>query len=98
MKRPFRYLSTFSGIEAASVAWEPLGWRPAAFAEVDPFASAVLEARFPQVRNLGDVTQFRKWPDLGPINLLVGGSPCQAFSVAGLQHGLADPRLSLIHI
>jgi DNA (cytosine-5)-methyltransferase 1 len=59
-----RYLSLFSGIEAASVAWHPLGWSPVAFAEVEPFPSAVLAERFPDVPNFGDVTKFKEWPDV----------------------------------
>lgn len=90
--RRFRYLSTFSGIEAASVAWEPLGWKPVGFSEVAPFPSAVLAARFPDVPNLGDITLHKHWPELGHIDLICGGSPCQAFSVAGLRRGLLDPR------
>jgi DNA (cytosine-5)-methyltransferase 1 len=137
-----RYLSLFSGIEAASVAWHPLGWTPVAFAEVEPFPSAVLEERFPDVPNLGDVTKFKEWPDVcvcpagesdrsggeersagsgveqgtelhsqlyglsrnsfcgecGGIyapDIIVGGSPCQSFSVAGLRKGLDDPRGNL---
>lgn len=89
-----RYLSVCSGIEAASVAWEPLGWTPSAFAEIDPFASAVLAHRFPHVPNLGDFTRITA-ADVGPIDLLVGGTPCQGFSVAGKRLGLDDPRSNL---
>ena len=96
-----RYISTFSGIEAASVAWEPLGWKPAGFSEIDPFASALLANRFPGVTNYGDITKHAEW-DIGPgaVDLLVGGSPCQAFSVAGLRRGLDDPRgqLTLVYL
>jgi DNA (cytosine-5)-methyltransferase 1 len=91
-----RYLSVCSGIEAATTAWHPLGWQPAAFAEIDPFPSAVLAHHWPEVPNLGDMTQHHDWPErTGPIQLLVGGTPCQAFSVAGLRQGLADPRGNL---
>lgn len=90
-----RYLSLCSGIEAASVAWAPLGWTPAAFAEIDPFASAVLSYHYPDVQNLGDITQFRDWPDLGTIDLVCAGTPCQSFSIAGFRKGLADPRGNL---
>lgn len=87
-----RYLSLFSGIEAASVAWEPLGWEPVAFAEVDEFPSAVLAHRFPTVPNLGDVTEI-DWKEFyeqyGAVDVLVGGSPCQSFSIAGNREGLA---------
>lgn len=91
-----RYLSVCSGIEAATTAWHPLGWQPAAFAEIEPFPSAVLAHHWPEVPNLGDMTQHHDWPErTGPIQLLVGGTPCQAFSVAGLRQGLADPRGNL---
>ena len=90
-----RYLSVCSGIEAASVAWEPLGWEPAAFAEVEKFPSAVLAHHWPQVPNLGDMTRHESW-NLGAIELLVGGTPCQSFSVAGLRKGLRDPRGGLM--
>jgi DNA (cytosine-5)-methyltransferase 1 len=90
-----RYLSVCSGIEAASVAWEPIGWEPAAFAEIEAFPSAVLAKRFPGVPNLGDITRHREWPDLGTVDLVCGGTPCQSFSVAGLRAGLADPRGNL---
>jgi len=91
-----RYLSVCSGIEAASVAWHPLGWEPVAFSEIDPFASAVLAARFPHVPNLGDMTRYASWPiEPETVDVLVGGTPCQSFSVAGLRKGLADPRGNL---
>ncbi len=90
-----RYLSVCSGIEAASVAWEPLGWEPAAFAEVEKFPSAVLAHHWPQVPNMGDMTRHESW-NLGAIDLLVGGTPCQSFSVAGLRKGLHDPRGGLM--
>jgi site-specific DNA-cytosine methylase len=93
---PLRYLSVCSGIEAASVAWEPLGWQPAAFSEVEKFPSAVLAHHWPDVPNLGDMTQYEQWKELGAIDLLVGGTPCQSFSVAGLRQGLRDPRGGLM--
>src|SRR5690554_1081990 len=94
---PIRYLSVFSGIEAASVAWEPLGWQPAGFAEIEKFPSEVLAHRFPGVTNYGDITKFKEWNiEPGSIDVLVGGSPCQSFSVAGLRGGLADPRGNLM--
>lgn len=89
-----RYLSVCSGIEAATVAWHPLGWAPEAFAEIEPFPRAVLAHHHPTVPNLGDITKFKDWPDAA-IDLLVGGTPCQSFSVAGLRKGLADPRGNL---
>jgi DNA (cytosine-5)-methyltransferase 1 len=88
------YLSVCSGIEAATVAWHPLGWRPFAFAEIEKFPSAVLAHHYPSVPNLGDMTKFKDWPDAA-IDVLVGGTPCQSFSVAGLRKGLADPRGNL---
>ncbi len=92
-----RYLSVCSGIEAASVAWHHLGWTPVAFSEIEPFPSEVLKHRFPEVPNYGDMTQHGSWPIRpGDIDLLIGGTPCQAFSVAGLRQGLADPRGSLM--
>jgi len=89
-----RYLSLFSGIEAASVAWHPLGWHAIAFAEIEPFPSAVLAHHYPETPNYGDVTRFKEWPD-ADVDVLVGGSPCQSFSVAGLRKGLDDPRGNL---
>ena len=91
-----RYLSVCSGIEAASVAWESLGWTPVAFAEIERFPSQVLAHHFPGVSNLGDMTKFREWDiDRGAVDLIVGGTPCQSFSVAGLRKGLEDPRGNL---
>ena len=89
-----RYLSVCSGIEAATQAWHPLGWQPVAFSEIEPFPSAVLAHHYPHVPNLGDMTKFKEWPN-EPVDLLVGGTPCQSFSVAGLRKGLADPRGNL---
>jgi DNA (cytosine-5)-methyltransferase 1 len=89
--RGVRFLSVCSGIEAASCAWEPLGFEPVAFAEIDPFASAVLAHRYPNVPNLGDFTQIGA-EHVGAVDLLVGGTPCQDFSVAGLRAGLAGDR------
>jgi DNA (cytosine-5)-methyltransferase 1 len=91
-----RYLSVCSGIEAASVAWEPLGWAPVAFAEIEKFPSKVLAHHYPGVPNLGDMTKFREWDiERGAVDVLVGGTPCQSFSVAGLRKGLDDPRGNL---
>ena len=97
-----RYLSVCSGIEAASVAWHHLGWKPAAFSEIEPFPSAVLAHHYPAVPNLGDMTTIPERilsREVEAPDLLVGGTPCQAFSVAGLRRGLADARgnLSLIY-
>lgn len=90
-----RYLSVCSGIEAATCAWHPLGWEPFAFSEIEKFPSAVLAHHYPNVPNLGDMTKFKEWPDAA-IDVLVGGTPCQSFSVAGLRKGLADPRGNLM--
>jgi DNA (cytosine-5)-methyltransferase 1 len=93
-----KYGSCFSGIEAASVAWHPLGWEGQWFSEIEPFPSAVLAHRFPNVPNLGDITQIHNDErfEKSTIDLLVGGSPCQSFSVAGLRKGLSDPRGNLM--
>ena len=89
------YGSVCSGVEAATVAWHPLGWEPQWFSEIEKFPSAVLAHHYPNVPNLGDMTEFKEWPD-DPIDLLVGGTPCQSFSVAGLRQGLDDPRGNLM--
>lgn len=89
------YGSVCSGIEAATAAWHPLGWRPLWFAEIEPFPSAVLAHRYPGVPNLGDMTGIAAMVRAGGVeapDVLVGGTPCQAFSVAGARAGLADPR------
>ncbi|ELD6284760.1 Dam family site-specific DNA-(adenine-N6)-methyltransferase [Salmonella enterica] len=98
-----RYGSVCSGIEAASVAWEPLGWQPAWFAEIEAFPSAVLATHWPDVTNLGDMTGIAAAVHAGDVeapDVLVGGTPCQAFSIAGLRNGLADKRgqLSLSYV
>ncbi len=87
-----RYISFFSGIEAATVAWKPLGWKPVALAEIEKFPSAVLKHRFPGVPNLGDMTKvdWRKYR--GKVDLVCGGPPCQDFSVAGLRKSLGGIR------
>jgi DNA (cytosine-5)-methyltransferase 1 len=90
-----KYLSVCAGIEAATVAWHPLNWEPVAFSEIDAFPSAVLAHHYPDVPNWGDMTQFKTWPD-ADLDLLVGGTPCQSFSVAGLRKGLDDPRGNLM--
>lgn len=104
-----KYASVCSGVEAASLAWMPLGWEAAWFSEIEPFPCAVLKERFPNVPNLGDMTKievenlengdqrFRNanGADVivpGGVDLLVGGTPCQGFSVAGKQEGLNDDR------
>jgi len=92
-----KYLSVCSGIEAASKAWEPIGWEPVAFSEIEPFPSAVLKHHWPEVPNLGDMSKYEQWEiQSGSIDILVGGTPCQSFSVAGLRQGLKDPRGNLM--
>lgn len=85
-----RFISLFSGIEAASVAWKPMGWECAAVAEIEPFPCAVLKHRFPEVPNLGDVTKItqERIQALGHIDLIIFGFPCQDLSVAGQRKGL----------
>src|SRR5574344_2128517 len=90
-----RYASVCSGIEAASVAWGPLGWKPAWFSEIEPFPCAVLKERFPGIPNLGDMTQIKGEDYNGAVDLLVGGTPCQGFSIAGRRGGLEDSRSCL---
>lgn len=84
-----RYISIFSGIEAASCAWECLGWEPVAFSEIEPFPCRVLAERFPDTPNLGDITKVDWSPYAGSVDLVAGGSPCQSFSVAGTRTGLS---------
>lgn len=88
------FLSVCSGIESASVAWEPLGWRPVGYAEIDDYCRALLNHYYPEVPLHGDFTQIRK-DDVDAADLLVGGTPCQGFSIAGLREGLGDPRSNL---
>ncbi len=89
-----RYLSVCSGIEAATVAWHHMGWTPVGFSEIEPFPSKVLQHHYPNIRNHGDLTKHHEW-DLPEFDLLVGGTPCQAFSIAGMREGLNDPRGNL---
>jgi DNA (cytosine-5)-methyltransferase 1 len=90
------YLSVCSGVEAATVAWHELGWKPLAFSEIEKFPSEVLAHHYPGVPNLGDMTKYKEW-NFGDksIDVVVGGTPCQSFSVAGLRKGLEDPRGNL---
>ena len=89
--------SVCSGIEAASVAWKPLRFEAVWYSEIEPFCCAVLSHHYPETPNLGDVTKITEaqLERLGPIDILVGGTPCQSFSVAGLRKGMADPRGNL---
>lgn len=94
------YGSVCSGIEAATVAWEPLGWKASFFSEIEKFPSAVLKHHYPDVYNLGDFTGIRghwlrRLKNYEPIELLVGGTPCQSFSVAGKRAGMDDERGNL---
>lgn len=93
-----RFGSVCSGIEAASVAWHPLGWQAAWLAEIEPFPSAVLAHHYPDVPNLGDMTALPKLLNTGLLeapDVLCGGTPCQAFSVAGMRKSLDDARGNL---
>lgn len=89
------YISVCSGIEAATVAWEPLGWKALAFSEIEPFPCKLLKEKYPSVPNLGDMTKidWRKAPK--DVDVLVGGTPCQSFSVAGFRQSLSDDRGNL---
>jgi DNA (cytosine-5)-methyltransferase 1 len=92
-----RFASVCSGIGAPELAWARLGWSPAWCSEIEPFASAVLAERF-GVANVGDMAKIDPKAvthDHGPINILVGGTPCQSFSLAGLRAGLDDDRGNL---
>ena len=91
-----KYGSVCSGVEAATVAWHDLGFEPQWFSEVDAFPSAVLQHHYPNIPNHGDMTKFKEWNNDKTIDLLVGGTPCQSFSVAGLRKGLSDPRGNLM--
>ncbi|HCE6397612.1 DNA cytosine methyltransferase [Pseudomonas sp. P1B16] len=95
---PLQYGSVCSGIEAVSLAWQPLGLEPAWFAEIEPFPCAVLAHHYPDVPNLGDMQQIAAQVLAGTVpapDILVGGTPCQSFSIAGTRHGLDDPRGAL---
>jgi DNA (cytosine-5)-methyltransferase 1 len=87
-----KFLSVCSGIEAASCAWD---WEAVAFSEIEKFPSQVLSYHYPETPNWGDMTKFKEWPDAN-VDVLVGGTPCQSFSVAGLRKGLDDPRGNLM--
>lgn len=96
-----RFGSVCSGIEAASVAWAPLGWEAAWFSEIEEFPNALLAARFPDVPNYGDMTSLPERILSGEIeapDILCGGTPCQAFSVAGLRQSLDDARAATFHL
>ena len=78
-----KFLSICSGIEAASVAFKPLGWKAVGFSEIEPFPCAVLQHHYPNIPNLGDMTKFKDWRIDGTVDIVCGGTPCQAFSIAG---------------
>ena len=90
-----RYVSLFSGIEAATVGWHEMGWKPVVFADFDDFPSAVLKHHYPEVPNAGDVLKHDWKQYRGKADLIVGGSPCQSFSHAGRRLGMDDPRGNL---
>ena len=95
-----KYLSVCSGIEAATVAFKPLGWEPIGFSEIEGFPSAVLEHHYSETPNFGDMSDYESWNFRrpGPESdefLLCGGTPCQSFSVSGLRKGLSDERGNL---
>jgi DNA (cytosine-5)-methyltransferase 1 len=94
MEREMKYGSVCSGIESATAAWHGLGWQPSFFSEIEPFPRAVLTHHYPHVPLHGDFTTI-KGDQYEPIQLLVGGTPCQSFSVAGLRGGLDDGRGNL---
>ena len=90
------YLSVCSGIEAVSVAWEPLGFKPIGFSEIEKFPCELLKQKYPAVPNYGDMTQYEKW-NIGQFDILAGGTPCQSFSIAGKRGGTADERGALMY-
>lgn len=87
------YFSVCSGIEAATVAWKDLGWKAIGFSEIDKFPCEVLNHHYPNIKNYGDMTKCEEW-DIGQhqIDLLVGGTPCQSYSIAGKRKGMDDER------
>jgi len=98
MSNQIHFGSVCSGIEAASVAWHPLGWKAAWLSEIEPFPSALLAHHYPDVPNLGDMTTLPARINAGEVmapDVFCGGTPCQAFSVAGLRQSLDDARGNL---
>lgn len=95
MEQTINYLSVCSGIEAFSCAVESKGWKPVGFSEIEPFPSKLLEEKYPDVTNFGDMTNYDSWSIDGTVNILVGGTPCQSFSIAGARKGLEDDRGNL---
>jgi DNA (cytosine-5)-methyltransferase 1 len=91
-----KFATVCSGVEACSVAWEPLGWKPVFYSEIEDFPSEVLTHHWPDVPNHGDMTNFEEWGyGTGSVDVFCGGTPCQSFSVAGLRKGLSDERGNL---
>ena len=90
-----KYLSICSGIESVGVAWHPLGFECVGLSEIDPFRSAVLEYHYPEVKNYGDFTKIKRQDLPEQPDVLVGGTPCATFSIAGLRKGLAEDRGNL---
>jgi len=92
-----RYVDLCSGISAATVAWRPLGWHALAFSEIEPFCCALLKHHYPEVPNLGNLNEItqEQIAALGPVDVVIAGTPCQGFSVAGQRGGLDDPRSQL---
>jgi site-specific DNA-cytosine methylase len=89
-----RYLDVCAGISASTVAWKPLDWKAAAYSEIEAAPRAILAHHYPDTPLHGDFTTI-KGDEYGPIDLLVGGTPCQDFSIAGLRAGLAGDRGNL---
>ena len=94
-----RFLSLFSGIDAASVAWKPLGWECVGFSEIDDFPCEVLKYHYPNIPNLGDISKITKDGiiKLGQIDLIIFGSPCQDLSTAGKKLGFEGERSGLFN-
>jgi DNA (cytosine-5)-methyltransferase 1 len=92
-----RYASVCSGVEAASLAWGPLGWKPVFFSEIEKFPCEVLKQRWTHVPNLGDMTKINGKEYNGAVDLLVGGTPCQSFSIAGKRAGLEGQSGLALH-
>lgn len=91
-----KFLSICSGIEAASVAWNPIGFDAIGFSEIEPFCCELLRQKYPSTPNFGDMTNHGRWQKFDRPEIIVGGTPCQSFSIAGLRKGLADPRGNLM--
>ena len=87
-----KYISVCSGIEACTVAWHSLGWEAIAYSDIEPFPRALLQHYYPDVPLYGDFTTLKDESWIGNADLLVGGTPCQAFSIAGLRGSLSDDR------